>query len=97
MVRTQILNLSQIFRNLTVGTAVRFQPGQQPPVLCPVWVTTCQEKRRSGFSTGLEPNRTDFPTKTQTTGGSQGPVANTIEGREVTGFWIVVGKMLTQL
>jgi hypothetical protein len=78
MIRTQILNWSQSCRNREVGTAVRFQPGQKPTVLCPVRVTTRQAKSGSGFWPGLEPNRTEPLIKTRTAGGLPGPVANTI-------------------
>jgi len=43
MIRTQILNWCQSCRNRKVGTAVRFQPGQKPTVICPVRVTTRQD------------------------------------------------------
>jgi hypothetical protein len=76
-IRTQILNWSQSSRNRNVGTAVRFQPGQKPMVLCPVRVTTRQDKSGSGIWPGLEPNRTEPPVKTRTAGGLPGPVANT--------------------
>ena len=42
-IRTQILNCGQSGRNRTIGTAVRFQPGQKPAGLCPVRVTTRQD------------------------------------------------------
>ena len=76
-IRTQILNWSQSCRNRKFGTAVWFQPGQIPAVLCPGRVTTRQAKRGSGFWPGLEPNRTEPPVKTRTAGGLPGPVANT--------------------
>jgi len=77
MIRTHILNWSQSCRNRIVGTAVRFQPGQIPTVLCPGWVTTDQDKSGSGFWLVLEPNRTEPQVKTRTAGGLPGPVANT--------------------
>ena len=83
MIRTQILNWSQICRNRKVGTMVRFQPGQKPTVLCPVLLTTCQDKSRSGFWTGLEPNRTEYPVQTLTAGVLPGPVPNTMHYQHI--------------
>jgi len=74
--RTQILNWSQSCRNQRVWTVVRFQPGQKPTVLWRVRVTTCQDKSRVGFWTGLEPNRTDYPVQIQSAGGLPRPIAH---------------------
>ena len=63
-IRTQILNWSQMCRNRIVWTAVRFEPGQKPTVLCLVWETTPPRQSRSGFWPGVEPNRTE-PNRTE--------------------------------
>jgi hypothetical protein len=76
-IRTHILNCSQSCRNRIFGTAVRFQPGQIPAVLCSGRITTRQDKSGSGFWPVLEPNRTEPQVKTRTAGGLPGPVANT--------------------
>jgi len=76
-IRTQILNWSQRSRDRKFETVVRFQPGQIPAVLCPVWVTNPPKQCGSGFWPGLEPNQTKPLVKTQSAGGLPGPVANT--------------------
>ena len=80
-IRTHILNWSQSCRNRILGTAVRFQPGQIPAVLCPGRVTTRQDKSCSGFWPVLEPNQTEPQVITRTAGGLPGPIANTIKRR----------------
>jgi len=77
-IRTHLPNSSQSCRNCKFGTAVRFQPGQRPAVLCLGRVTTCQDHSGSGFWPVLEPNRTEPQVKTRTAGGLPGPVANNI-------------------
>jgi hypothetical protein len=48
-IRTQILNCSQSGRNHKFGTAVQFQHGQKPTVLCWVWVTTHKDSAGQFF------------------------------------------------
>jgi len=48
-IRTRILNWSQRSRNRMIGTAVPFQPGQIPAILCPVRVTNPPRQSGSGF------------------------------------------------
>jgi hypothetical protein len=74
---TQILNWSQRCGSLIFRTAVRFQPGPKPTVLCPVRVTKAPRQGGSGFWLGLEPNQTKPPAILRTTGGLPGLVANT--------------------
>ena len=76
-IRPQIHNWSQICRKRKVGTAVRFQPGQKPTVLCAVRIMTRQDKSRSGVCPELERNRNELPLNTRTAGGLPGHVANT--------------------
>jgi len=44
MMRTQILNCGQSWRNHKLGTTVQCQPGQKPRLLCLVQATTHQAK-----------------------------------------------------
>jgi len=74
---TQILNWNQSCRNRKVGTVGRFQSGQKTADLCLVRVTTPPRQSVAGFWPGLEPNRTEPPVKTQTTGWLPRPIANT--------------------
>ena len=85
---TIILNWSQSSKNHTVGFTVRFKPRQKPTVLCPVRVTTLQHNGGSGFWTGLEPNRKDYPVQTRTAAWLPGHVANTTSWPLPGSLWI---------
>jgi len=92
MIRTHILNWSQSCWNRKFETAVRFQPGQIPAVLCPDRVTTRKEKSDSGFWPVRDPNRTEPQVKTCTAGGLPWPIAGTTVDR-----WQRIGFRFTNI
>jgi len=79
MIQSELKNLiaAKSVQNREVGTAIRFQPGQDPMVLCPVQVTNLTREAGSGFWTGLEPSRTVHPVPPLTAGRIPSPVADT--------------------
>ena len=78
-IRTQIFNWRQSRWNRNDGTPGKFQPGQKPPVLRPIRVTTRRSLSRSVFGKSLAVHWTTFLVQTRTTDYLPGPNANTHE------------------